>query len=61
MANYVLTVFEKSGKLLLDESFEAQNDEQAKEIGMKRIEEEGYEDHAYRCVAPNARLVLFHS
>lgn len=61
MANYVLTVFERSGKLLLDETFEAENDEQAKEIGLKRIQEEGYENHTYRCVAPNARLVLFHS
>jgi len=61
MANYVLTAFEKNGKLLLDETFDAQNDDEAKTIGLKRIEEEGYEEYAYRCVAPNARLVLFHS
>lgn len=60
MANYVLTAFAKSGEKLLDESFEAQTDEEAKAIGTKRLEEEGYEEHTHRCVAPNARLVLFH-
>lgn len=60
MGNYVLTAFAKSGEKLLDETFEASNDEEAKSIGMKRLEEEGYEEHTHRCVAPNARLVLFH-
>jgi len=61
MINYVLTVFEKSGKLLLDETFQAKDDIEAKELGMQRLYEEGYSEHTHRCVAPNARLVLFKS
>lgn len=61
MANYVLTVYEKSGKLLLDETIEAKDDIEAKELGMQRLYEEGYTEHTYRCVAPNARLILFKS
>lgn len=61
MATYVLTVYEKSGKILLDEPFEAKDDTEAKELGMQRLYEKEYTDHTYRCVAPNARLVLFNS
>ncbi len=60
LQNYVLTVFSKKGEKLLDESFEAENDEQAKEIGTKRLIEENYDEYTHRCVSPNARLVLFH-
>lgn len=60
MKNYVLTVFSKEGEKLLDESFTAQNDEEAKELGQKRLDENDYSEHTHRCVAENARLVLFH-
>lgn len=60
MKEYVLTVFEKTGKTLLDETFTAKNDEEAKEIGLARLAEEGYEHHTHRCVSPDARLILFH-
>ena len=59
MKNYTLTVFSKTGEKLLDESFSAQNEEEAKGIGQKRLEEEGYSEHTHRCVAEDARLVLF--
>ncbi len=60
MVDYMLTVFSKEGESLLNESFAAQNDDEAKTIGQKRLDEEGYTEHTHRCVAPNARLVLFH-
>lgn len=60
MSNYVLTVFAKNGETLLDETFTAQNDEEAKEIGTKMLAENNYEEHTSRCVSPDARLVLFH-
>ncbi len=60
MVDYMLTVFSKEGENLLNESFAAQNDDEAKTIGQKRLDEEGYAEHTHRCVAPNARLVLFH-
>lgn len=60
MKSYVLTVFSKKGEKLLDEQFTAENDEKAKEIGKKRLEEEQYSEYTHRCVSPDARLLLFH-
>ncbi|MUV36606.1 hypothetical protein JNUCC1_00409 [Lentibacillus sp. JNUCC-1] len=60
MQTYALTVFEKNGDLLLDESFTAANDDEAKVIGAKRLEEEGLNDKTHRCVSPDAKLILFH-
>lgn len=60
MAEYTLTVYAKDGENLLDESFAAQNDDEAKEIGLNKLQEHDYAEHTHRCVAPDARLVLFH-
>ncbi|SFA81275.1 YhzD-like protein [Lentibacillus halodurans] len=60
MKHYFLTVFDKFGEKLLDETFEASNNDEAKEIGRKRIDEEGYSEYTHRCVSPEAKLVLFH-
>ncbi|MFD1360972.1 YhzD family protein [Lentibacillus salinarum] len=60
MRQYFLTVFDKSGEKLLDESFDASGNDEAKQIGRKRLDEEGYHEHTHRCVSPEAKLVLFH-
>lgn len=60
MKTYFLTVFDKSGAKLLDETFEAANNDEAKEIGAARLEDEGYSEYTHRCVSPEAKLVLFH-
>lgn len=60
MRTYVLTVFDKSGEKLLDESFEATSNDEAKKIGQARLDEEGYSEHTHRCVSPDAKLILFH-
>ncbi|WP_099157348.1 YhzD family protein [Virgibacillus ndiopensis] len=60
MRTYMLTVFEKTGEKLLDESFSAENDIEAKKIGEARLAEEGYREHTHRCVSPEAKLILFH-
>ncbi|MFD1849989.1 YhzD family protein [Oceanobacillus bengalensis] len=60
MRNYHLTVFEKSGEKLLDETFPAENNDDAKKLGEKLLEEKGYSEHTHRCVSPEAKLVLFH-
>ncbi|MFA1819091.1 YhzD family protein [Virgibacillus oceani] len=57
---YALTVFDQSGGKLLDESFTAKNDDEAKEIGQTRLEEEEYSERTHRCVSPEAKLILFH-
>lgn len=60
MKSYALTVFSRSGDKLLDESFEAKNNEEAKKIGQARLADKGYSEHTHRCVSPEAKLVLFH-
>ncbi|WP_087973367.1 YhzD family protein [Oceanobacillus rekensis] len=60
MRSYALTVFEPTGEKLLDESFMADTDEDAKKIGTERLAVEGYAEHTHRCVSPEAKLVLFH-
>lgn len=61
MRTYFLTVFEQTGEKLLDESFQASNDKEAKEIGQSKLNERGYEHNTHRCVSPEAKLLLFHS
>ncbi|WP_100011532.1 YhzD family protein [Lentibacillus sediminis] len=60
MRTYNLTVFDQAGKNLLDESFEAPSDEEAKKIGQARLDDEGYNEYTHRCVNPEAKLILFH-
>lgn len=60
MRNYYLTVYNPDGEVLLDETFTAENDGQAKEVGEKKLSEEGYLEHTHRCVNDKAKLILFH-
>ncbi|HLR66560.1 YhzD family protein [Virgibacillus alimentarius] len=60
MKTYALTVFSKSGDKLLDESFTAKSNDEAKEIGQNRLGEEGYREYTHRCVSPEGELILFH-
>ncbi|WP_217586024.1 YhzD family protein [Lentibacillus saliphilus] len=60
MRTYALTVFDKTGDLLLDESFTAESDEKAKQVGQSRLNEAGLSERTHRCVSPEAKLVLFH-
>jgi hypothetical protein len=56
---YYLTVFEKNGEKLLDESFEAQSEQEAKEIGQRKLEEKNLSDKTHRCTSGAGKLVLF--
>lgn len=60
MKTYVLTVFDKKGEKLMDESFDAANDQDAKKQGEEKLAEKGYLEYTHRCVSPEAKLVLFH-
>ncbi|MFC0523481.1 YhzD family protein [Pontibacillus salicampi] len=60
MKAYVLTAFAPDGSNLLDETFEAQTDDDAKKIGEQKLKDEGFEEHTHRCVAPDGRMILFH-
>lgn len=60
MKNYVLTVFAPDGEKLMDESFPANNDNEAKKIGEEKLAVNNFLEHTHRCVSPEAKLVLFH-
>ncbi|MCM3617001.1 hypothetical protein M3936_05310 [Sutcliffiella horikoshii] len=60
MGRYMLTAFSKSGETLLDESFEAATEKEAKELGEKRLEEMNLLDTTHRCSNASGKLVLFH-
>ncbi|HLR09751.1 MAG TPA: YhzD family protein [Bacillota bacterium] len=59
MKTYTLTVFDKTGEKLLDESFTAENNDDAKTKGTQRLIEKGLSEYTHRCVSPDAKLVLF--
>ncbi|MFC3883809.1 YhzD family protein [Bacillus songklensis] len=60
MGIYTLTVFEKDGEKLLDETFEAANDAEAKKLGETRLHELQFADKTHRCTSPSGKLLLFH-
>ncbi|MBE3570282.1 MAG: hypothetical protein IMW92_09285 [Bacillales bacterium] len=61
MKEYTLTVFQKNGEKLLDDTFEAANDYEAKEKGSQILKEKGFTDYTHRCTSPAGKLLLFHS
>jgi hypothetical protein len=60
MNTYTLTVFEKNGEKLLDETFEAASEEEAKKIGEQKLREKSYHEKTHRCTSSNGKLILFH-
>ena len=60
MKTYYLTVYNKTGENLLNDSFEAKNDEEAKEMGKKTLEEKQFNETTHRLVSPEGKLLLFH-
>lgn len=61
MKTYKLTVFETNGEKILDESFQAEHDDAAKEIGEKLLVEKNLLERTHRCTSPSGKLLLFHS
>ncbi|EZH68016.1 hypothetical protein DH09_08885 [Bacillaceae bacterium JMAK1] len=57
--NYALTVFDKKGELLLNESFTFPNDQEAIDHGKKRLEEQSYSTTTHRLVRAG-KLLLFY-
>jgi hypothetical protein len=61
LKTYKLTVFEKNGQKLLDQSFEAFSDEEAKSRGSQLLQEHACEEKTYRCTSLEGKLLLFHT
>lgn len=60
MQTYKLTAFGPSGEKLVDESFQAENDLLAKNVGEKMLHEKNLQETTHRCTSPSGKLVLFH-
>ncbi|HWO76972.1 MAG TPA: YhzD family protein [Bacillus sp. (in: firmicutes)] len=61
MKIYRLTVFEKNGEKLLDESIEAASDAEAKQKGTELLTKHQYLEKTHRCTSPDGKLILFHT
>ncbi|MGG1677303.1 YhzD family protein [Neobacillus sp. NRS-1170] len=61
MKTYKLTAFEANGEKLLDEAFQADNDDAAKKHGEKLLSEKNLLEKTHRCISPSGKLLLFHS
>lgn len=61
MKTYKLTAFEANGEKMVDESFQAENDDAAKELGEKLLAEKNLLEHTHRVISPSGKLLLFHS
>lgn len=61
MRTYKFTAFEQTGKLITEETFTAENDDQAKEKGQEILKEKELEDQTHRLASPAGKLLLFHA
>lgn len=57
---YKLTAFDPNGHKLIDESFNANNEEEAKRQGEQLLKEKGLMDKTHRCTSSAGKLILFH-
>lgn len=60
MKAYRFTAFEPTGKLISEETWEYENDEEAKQKGEAVIEEKGFANTTHRLVNSSGKLILFH-
>lgn len=61
MNTYKLTAFEHNGEKILDESYQAENDIEAKKLGEKMLSEKSLSEKTHRCTSPSGKLLLFHA
>lgn len=61
MKVYKLTAYESNGTVVMDESVEAANDEEAKVKGHAILEEKNLLESTHRLASPTGKLILFHS
>lgn len=61
MKVYKLTAYENKGKVIIDESVEAKNDEEAIQKGQAILNERDLLETTHRLASPTGQLILFHS
>jgi YhzD-like protein len=60
MQTYKLTVFEANGEKILDEAFQAANEQEAKTKGENLLHEKNMHEKTHRCTSPHGKLIIFH-
>jgi len=61
MKTYKLTAFEANGEKIVDEAFQAEHDDAAKELAEKLLAEKNLLEKTHRFTSPSGKLLLFHS
>ncbi len=61
MKTYKLTAYEKTGKLITEETFTAESDEAAKVQGEQILTEQELHEKTHRLASPLGKLLLFHT
>ncbi|MDR9798713.1 YhzD family protein [Bacillus paralicheniformis] len=61
MESYYVTVFNTGGETLLNERFEAADDEEAKEKGRGLLKEKQFLEHTHRVVHSSGKIIVFRS
>ena len=61
MPAFKLTAFDNNGLKLLDESFQAANDDEAKQYGERILKEKELLEKTHRCTSSTGKLLLFHA
>lgn len=61
LKTYTVTAFEKDGKKIIDQTFTANNDAEAKTKGEEILRENEALEKTHRVVSPEGRLLLFHT
>ena len=60
MKAYKFTAFEPTGELIAEETWNYENDDEAKKQGEEAIHEKGYGNKTHRLVNSSGKLILFH-
>lgn len=61
MMSFKLTAFDKTGQKLLDETFQAINEESAKQLGEQILKEKDLLNKTHRCTSSAGKLIIFHA
>ncbi|MDG4656751.1 YhzD family protein [Ectobacillus antri] len=59
MGVYTITAYEKDGKKLIDKTFEAASEAEAKRIGEQLLREHHVYEQTHRCTSASGKLILF--
>jgi hypothetical protein len=61
MLSFKLTAFDKNGHKLLEETFQSNSEESAKQQGEQILKEKDLLDKTHRCTSSAGKLILFHA